>query len=61
MWEFYLAGSETSFRVDGHMVFQLQLAKRNDVVPLTRDYIAEREAELRHREAARPWVRHAAE
>ena len=61
MWEFYLAGSETSFRVDGNMVFQLQLAKRQDVVPLTRDYIAEREAELRHREAARPWVRHAAE
>jgi cyclopropane-fatty-acyl-phospholipid synthase len=61
MWEFYLAGSETSFRVDGHMVFQLQLAKRNDVVPLTRDYIAEREAELRGREAARPGVRHAAE
>ena len=54
MWEFYLAGSETSFRVDGHMVCQLQLAKRNDVVPLTRDYIAEREAELRGREAARP-------
>ena len=45
MWEFYLAGSETSFRVDGNMVFQLQLAKRQDVVPLTRDYIAEREGE----------------
>ena len=40
MWEFYLAGSETSFRVDGHMVFQIQLAKRQDAVPLTRDYIA---------------------
>ncbi len=25
MWEFYLAGSETSFRVDGHMVFQIQI------------------------------------
>jgi cyclopropane-fatty-acyl-phospholipid synthase len=61
MWEFYLAGSETSFRVDGNMVFQLQLAKRQDVVPLTRDYIGEREAELRRREAARPTVRHAAE
>jgi len=34
---------------------------RNDAVPLTRDYIAEREAELRYREAAREWVRHAAE
>jgi cyclopropane-fatty-acyl-phospholipid synthase len=61
MWEFYLAGSETSFRVDGHMVCQLQLAKRNDPVPLTREYIAEREAELRGREAARPSVRRAAE
>ena len=51
MWEFYLAGSETSFRVDGHMVFQIQLAKRQENVPLTRDYIPEREAELRRREA----------
>ena len=61
MWEFYLAGSETSFRVDGNMVFQLQLAKRQEAVPRTRDYIAEREAELRRREAARLGVRQAAE
>ena len=61
LWEFYLAGSETSFRVDGHMVMQLQLAKRQESVPLTRDYISEREAELRRREAARLVIRHAAE
>ena len=62
MWEFYLAGSETSFRVDGHMVFQIQLAKRQDAVPLTRDYILEREAEFRRREdAQRPSMRQAAE
>jgi cyclopropane-fatty-acyl-phospholipid synthase len=61
MWEFYLAGSETSFRVDGHMVFQIQIAKRQENVPLTRDYISEREAELRSREAARPLMRQAAE
>ena len=61
MWEFYLAGSETSFRVDGNMVFQIQLAKRQEVVPLTRDYIVEREAELRRREAAQSVIRHAAE
>ena len=61
MWEFYLAGSETSFRVDGHMVFQIQLAKRQDTVPLTRGYIGEREEELRRREAAQPVMRHAAE
>ena len=39
MWEFYLAGAESSFRVDGHMVFQLQVARRQDAVPSTRDYI----------------------
>jgi cyclopropane-fatty-acyl-phospholipid synthase len=61
MWEFYLAGSETAFRVDAHMVFQIQLAKRQENVPLTRDYIPEREAELRRREAQRPAIRQAAE
>jgi cyclopropane-fatty-acyl-phospholipid synthase len=29
------------------MVFQIQLAKRVDTVPLTRDYIAREEARLR--------------
>jgi cyclopropane-fatty-acyl-phospholipid synthase len=47
MWECYLAMAEASFRFEDVVVFQLQLAKRNDVVPLTRDYIAEREAALR--------------
>jgi len=61
MWEFYLAGAETSFRVDGHMVFQIQIAKKQDAVPLTRDYILEREAELRRRELALPALREAAE
>ncbi len=51
MWEFYLVGSEISFRVYGHMVFQIQLAKRQDVAPRTRDYIGEREAQLRKRES----------
>jgi cyclopropane-fatty-acyl-phospholipid synthase len=40
MFEFYLAGSEMAFRRAGHMVWQLQLAHRHDVVPLTRGYIA---------------------
>ncbi|MDX5360274.1 MAG: cyclopropane-fatty-acyl-phospholipid synthase family protein [Alphaproteobacteria bacterium] len=43
MWEFYLAGSEMSFRHGGMMVFQVQLAKRQDAVPLTRDYITDAE------------------
>lgn len=46
MWEFYLAVSELAFRYRGHMVFQLQVAKRTDAVPLTRDYIGEAEAWL---------------
>jgi cyclopropane-fatty-acyl-phospholipid synthase len=39
MWEFYLVGSEIAFRRQGHMNFQIQLAKRVDSLPLTRDYI----------------------
>jgi len=39
MWEFYLITSELSFRHQGQMVFQIQLAKRGDAVPITRDYI----------------------
>ena len=46
MWEFYLALSELAFRWRGHMVFQLQLAKRIDAVPLTRDYIGQAETRL---------------
>lgn len=47
MWEFYLAASEMAFREQNMMVFQIQLAKRQDVVPLTRDYIAREEQRLR--------------
>jgi cyclopropane-fatty-acyl-phospholipid synthase len=46
MWEFYLAASEVGFRYAGHMVFQLQLARKIDAVPLTRDYIGEGERDL---------------
>jgi cyclopropane-fatty-acyl-phospholipid synthase len=45
MWEFYLASSELAFRYGGLMVFQAQLARRLDSVPLTRDYMYERERE----------------
>jgi cyclopropane-fatty-acyl-phospholipid synthase len=43
MWEFYLCLSEIAFRHRGHMVFQLQLVKKVDAVPVTRDYIGEAE------------------
>jgi cyclopropane-fatty-acyl-phospholipid synthase len=41
MWEIYLVGSEIAFRRDSHLVFQMQLAKSVDTVPLTRDYIVD--------------------
>jgi cyclopropane-fatty-acyl-phospholipid synthase len=45
MWEFYLAGAEIGFRYQGMMVFQLQLVKKIDVLPLTRDYMMPKRAE----------------
>jgi len=47
MWEFYLAASEMSFRKQNLMNFQIQLTRRQGVVPMTRDYIAHEEARLR--------------
>jgi cyclopropane-fatty-acyl-phospholipid synthase len=48
MWEFYLAGAEGAFRHQGMMVFQIQLVKRIDALPITRDYIFETERRLQH-------------
>ena len=39
MWEMYLVGAEISFRRGGSLVFQMQMAKAIDAVPLTRDYM----------------------
>jgi cyclopropane-fatty-acyl-phospholipid synthase len=44
MWEFYLAISELSFRAGAGMVIQLQLAKRVDAAPITRDYMYQAES-----------------
>ncbi|MCX2560156.1 cyclopropane-fatty-acyl-phospholipid synthase [Acetobacter farinalis] len=43
MFEFYLDAAELSFRVQGHMNFQLQITRSLEAVPLTRDYMAEAE------------------
>ncbi len=48
MWEFYLQGCEISFRYFNQMVFQIQIAKRQDAVPVTRDYITDWERSLGH-------------
>ncbi len=46
MWEFYLAASESAFRWQGLLNFQIQLAHKVDTVPLTRDYMYEEEKRL---------------
>jgi cyclopropane-fatty-acyl-phospholipid synthase len=51
MWEYFLAVSESAFRYGGHMVWQMQLAKKVDALPLTRDYSFDKERELRKVEA----------
>lgn len=53
MWEFYLASSEMSFRKQNLMNFQIQITKRQGIVPMTRDYIARGEARLRGSEQGR--------
>jgi cyclopropane-fatty-acyl-phospholipid synthase len=51
MWEFYLAGSEAAFRWQDMVVFQIQLARKNDTLPLTRGYIADNEQAIEKLEA----------
>jgi cyclopropane-fatty-acyl-phospholipid synthase len=50
MWEFYLAASEAAFRYQGLVVFQVQLARRIDVLPLTRNYMYTDEHRLLERD-----------
>lgn len=42
MWDFYLASAECAFRNMGHVVFQFQLAKKRDAVPISREYLFEK-------------------
>jgi cyclopropane-fatty-acyl-phospholipid synthase len=46
MWEFYLAGSEMGFRREGLVNFQIQLVKRVETLPITRDYMYDRERNM---------------
>jgi cyclopropane-fatty-acyl-phospholipid synthase len=46
MWEFYLQSCEAGFRHSGLTVFQLQIAKRIETLPITRDYMLAAEQRL---------------
>jgi cyclopropane-fatty-acyl-phospholipid synthase len=39
MWRYYLVASELTFRLNRQVVFQLQLSRTQEAVPLTRDYL----------------------
>lgn len=39
MWEYYLISCQSGFLWGGLVVFHMQLAQRNDTVPVTRDYL----------------------
>jgi cyclopropane-fatty-acyl-phospholipid synthase len=39
LWEFYLAGCEASFLCLDMVVFQVQMAKRQGPIPITREYL----------------------
>jgi cyclopropane-fatty-acyl-phospholipid synthase len=43
MFEFYLIASELTFRHWGHINWQIQLTRKVDTLPLTRDYMVEAE------------------
>ena len=50
MWEFYLAASETAFRWQDLVVFQVQFTKKLSTLPMTRNYMRVAEARLRRKE-----------
>ena len=52
MWEYYLAGSEVSFRHMGMTLFQIQMVKNREAVPMTRTYMTEAEREIEATRAA---------
>ncbi len=45
MWRYYLIASELSMSDMPHVLFHLQLAKHQDIVPVTRDYLYTESAE----------------
>lgn len=50
MWELYLSSCECVFSHGASMVFQIQLGRERDGVPLTRDYLVDAKALLATRE-----------
>ena len=45
MWEYYMSMSESAFRCEGVVVFQIQICRRIDALPITRGYMTAADAE----------------
>jgi cyclopropane-fatty-acyl-phospholipid synthase len=54
MWEFYLVSAEMMFQTGSQLVFHMQLARKRDAVPITRDYITDVQREYMRTETERP-------
>jgi cyclopropane-fatty-acyl-phospholipid synthase len=52
MWELYLLSAEMMFLTGSQLVFQMQLARRRDAVPIVRDYITDIQRRYREKELA---------
>jgi len=50
MWEIYLALCEVGFRLLDLMVFQMQITKNINALPITRDYMLDWERQQAKRE-----------
>ena len=56
MWEFYLLSAEMMFSTGSQLVFQMQLGRKRDAVPIVRDYITDVQRRYREKELALPQV-----
>jgi cyclopropane-fatty-acyl-phospholipid synthase len=57
MWEFYLLSAEMMFLTGSQLVFQMQLARKRDAVPIVRDYVTDLQRRYRENEAALLYAR----
>ncbi len=55
MWQFYLAGAEQAFRTGSMVNFHIQSVKRQDVLPMTREYILAEASRLSALDEAPEW------
>ena len=56
MWEFYLLGCISAFKYWNQMIFQMQISRNQDAVPLTRDYVTDWTRDQARQDTKRPGI-----